>query len=143
MKMSEAFPSKWLTAADLNNKEHVLTIQDVQMQEVGSNPVDNCPCVYFQGAAKALVLNKTNGNTIVGQHGDDTTGWVGKQITIYPTQTEFGGKMVPCIRVKLAAAPAATGPALAHTAIPETGMADNTDIESENPGAGLGNEISF
>jgi hypothetical protein len=36
--------------------------------------------------------------------------WAGKAITVYPTETEFRGKMTRCIRVRLDAPAAATQP---------------------------------
>jgi hypothetical protein len=99
MKMSEAFPAKWLSAPDLKGKDITLTISDVRMEEVGTPP-ERLPAVYFRGAGKGLVLNKTNGQTIADQLGDDTDHWIGKQITIFPTSTDFQGRQVACIRVR-------------------------------------------
>lgn len=99
MKMSQAFPSKWLQASDLQGRDITVTIEDVHMEQVGQPP-ENCPVVFFRGAGKALVLNKTNGQTIADQHGDDTDYWRGKQITLFPTSTDFQGRQVACIRVR-------------------------------------------
>ena len=99
MKMSQAFPSKWLQASDLQGRDIALTIQDVVMEQVGQPP-ENLPVVFFHGAGKALVLNKTNGQTIADMHGDDTDHWRGKQVTLFPTSTDFQGRQVACIRVR-------------------------------------------
>ena len=99
MKISEAFPSKYVTAPDLNGQDRTLIIENVTSESVGKPPQVR-PVVYFNGAQKGLVLNQTNGNTIALHHGDEMNNWGGKQITIYPTTTEFGSKVVDCIRVR-------------------------------------------
>ena len=99
MKISEAFPSKYVTAPDLNGQDCTLTIKSVTQESVG-NPPQIRPVVYFERTEKGLVLNQTNGNTIALHHGDEMNNWRGKQIQIYPTTTEFAGKIVDCIRVR-------------------------------------------
>jgi hypothetical protein len=96
--MSDAFPSKWLSAADLRGKTHELTIEKVEMEDVGDTREK--PVVYFTGKGKGLVLNITNANAIVDLFGDDTDGWKGRTIKLYPTRVDFKGKMVDAIRVK-------------------------------------------
>lgn len=99
MKMSEAFPSPYVQAHELQGRDVKVQIHSVTMEIVG-NPPENLPVVHFANTKKSLVLNKTNGNTIAALHGDDTDLWNGKEVTLYATTTEFGGKIVPCIRVR-------------------------------------------
>jgi len=99
MKISDAFPSKYISAADLNDQAVVVTIEKIRMEEIGDQ--EEKPVVYFSGRNKGLVLNKTNATTIAGIHGQDTDDWVGKSISLFPTQTEFQGRAVECIRVKI------------------------------------------
>jgi hypothetical protein len=57
--------------------------------------------VYFQNKQKGIVLNKTNAKKIIEISGSALTEeWHGTQIKIYPTETEFGGETVDCIRIK-------------------------------------------
>jgi len=56
--------------------------------------------VMFDGKEKGLVLNKTNAQLIAEQHGQDLASWKGREISIYPTTTDFGGERVECIRVE-------------------------------------------
>jgi len=102
MKINDVFPSKYLSAADLDGKTVKVVIEDVKMEEIGEgdNVVDKA-VMYFRGKQKALVLNKTNWNTISDIHGEDTDSWGGGEILLFPTQTEFQGRAVACIRVKL------------------------------------------
>ena len=53
----------------------------------------------FVGKEKGLILNKTNAMTISHVYGPDTDGWKGKEIFLYSTKVDFGGQMVPAIRV--------------------------------------------
>lgn len=103
MRISEAFPTKYVSAPDLQGKDINLTINHVAMESVGS-PSENLPVIYFMGTQKGLVLNKTNGQTIAEQHGDESDQWQGKKITLYPTSTDYAGRTVPCIRVRTAMA---------------------------------------
>ena len=60
------------------------------------------------------MLNKTNNRTIRGAYGDDTAGWIGKIIVLFPTMVDMRGKMTPALRVRIPppkqAAAAATAP---------------------------------
>jgi hypothetical protein len=47
------------------------------------------------------VLNRVNNRTLRGAFGDDTAGWTGKVIIIFPMMVEMRGKMVPGIRVRI------------------------------------------
>lgn len=96
MDINSAFPSNFLKATDLNGRRVTVTISHVLPEKVGD---DVKPCVYFQGAEKGLVLNKTNANEIAVMHGFETDHWVGKKIVVYPTTTDFQGRRVACIRV--------------------------------------------
>jgi len=57
--------------------------------------------VWFDNHKRGLALNKTNLRTLWGAFGDDMSGWVGKIIEVFPTQTDFGGRMVAALRVRM------------------------------------------
>lgn len=100
MNINQAFPSKFLKASDLNDETHVVKIADVKIEQVGQNQ-DTKPVAYFEGKKKGLVLNKTNSRKIANIAGSpETEDWVGVEVAIFPTETEFGGESVECIRVK-------------------------------------------
>lgn len=105
MKISTAFPSKYLRAADLPENGQVdLVIANVQLEDVGDD--DQRPVLYFQGKTKGVVLNKTNSGVISNKYGDETDKWLGQPIALYATETSFQGKMVACIRMRTPKAPA-------------------------------------
>ena len=58
------------------------------------------PVVWFEGKEKGLALNKTNSKIIATLYGNDTAGWVGKRVTLYPTKTSMGPETVDCVRVR-------------------------------------------
>ena len=59
------------------------------------------------------MLNKTNNRTIRGAFGDDTADWIGKIIVVFPTMTDFRGKMTPALRVRIPPPKQATAAAAA------------------------------
>lgn len=102
MNIDNAFPSNYLKASDLGDNQPVVTIDRVEVEAVGRDK-EMKPILYFRGKEKGLVLNKTNGRKIAELLGSkDTEDWIGGQIRIYATETEFGGETVECIRIKAA-----------------------------------------
>ena len=99
VKMSEAFPSRYVKASDLGGKPLELEMSSVEMEDLGQG--DMKPVVYFAGHKKGLVLNKTNGGNIAKAYGDSADGWTGKAVVIFPTEVDFRGDTVPAIRVRI------------------------------------------
>lgn len=112
MKTSEAFPSDYLKASDLNGQAVTVTIASAELVEFGkNNDKESKLLIKFVGKKRGLICNKTNAKTIEKVCGsDDTDDWIGKRITIEPREVEFGSEMVWAIRVSLKA-PAAAKPA--------------------------------
>ena len=97
MKIGAAFPGQYLKAADLQGKRVRVTIESVDMEDIGG---ETKPVVRFQGKSRGIVLNKTNANAIWGINGsDDTDDWPGTEIILFPSKTDFQGKRVDCIRI--------------------------------------------
>jgi len=99
----DSIPSKWLKAADLDGKPHLMTIKGFSVEAM--NDGSKCPCVWFRepvaGEHKGFILNVTNGKSIEAISGSkDTDNWKGKVIVIYPTETDLKGERVDCIRVR-------------------------------------------
>ncbi len=100
--VSEAFPSNYLKAADLNNRTVKVTIDKVIFEEIGQNK-DKKPVMYFDKVKKGLVLNKTNATEIATTHGDQMEGWTGKDIELFSMMVPFQGQNVAAIRVRAVA----------------------------------------
>jgi hypothetical protein len=98
MNIDDAFPSKYLKAEDLNGKPYTLTMREVCMLEIDEGREK--AVLFFAESQKGLVLNQTNTNVIKSLFTKYTEQWAGKKIVVYPAQTDFRGKIVPCIRVR-------------------------------------------
>jgi hypothetical protein len=97
MKISDAFPSNYLKATDLQDRNVIVSINYVKMDKIGE---DDKPVLFFVGKEKGMVLNKTNANNIAAIYGDDTQAWRDKEIVLFPAMVDFQGKTVEAIRVR-------------------------------------------
>jgi hypothetical protein len=103
MKKSQAFPSRFLNAADLNDKPRGLTIKSVQQELLGNGTEEKKQktVLHFEGERKGMVLNVTNWNSVVDVTGeDDSDNWPTHRIELYPWMTEMKGVPTPCIRIR-------------------------------------------
>jgi hypothetical protein len=103
------YPSKYLSAADLKGQEVTCQIAKIKMEQMSDG--EEKPVLYFVGAEKAMVLNKTNARTIAQLHGDDYDVWPGKRIILFAVPVEFGGQMTMGVRVKPSSGPYPDPPA--------------------------------
>jgi hypothetical protein len=97
-KLSNLFPSNYLSAGDLPDEGLDVTIVSMDQQKMPDGAEKSV--IYFKEWEKGMVLNKVNAKSIAALYGDETDDWEEKRITIWPTETPFNGDMVPCIRVK-------------------------------------------
>jgi hypothetical protein len=102
MNIEQAFPSKYLRAADLPEETLTpFTIESVTIEEIGRDKQKK-PVIYFDGESKGFVANKTNCKTIAKVLGSaETDEWIGKSIKLYRTEVQFADEMVESIRVSL------------------------------------------
>jgi hypothetical protein len=123
MKLSLAFPSRYLKADDLpKTGTKAAKIKSVDLEEVGMDREKKL-VISFHGMTKQLIVNKTNANSIAKVTGsEDTDDWVGKTIHLFRTTAQFGAEECECIRVKTN--PTALAPA-AETGEPEPDDGDN------------------
>ncbi len=125
MKISEAYPSKYLKAADLDGQDRTVSIRACVQEELGQgSEMEVKPVLYFDGGQKGLVLNKTNATAIAEDYGDDTEAWIGRDIVLFAREVDFKGKPTLSIRVRVQNAqqavvpprPTATTPAASDAA---------------------------
>ena len=98
--IDEIYPqpkSNHLKAEDLNGHEVKAEVSGYEL--VGFDDGQKI-VLKFSGKDKTLVLNKTNAKAIGAAFSKDPDAWIGKEINIYPATTEYGGKTVPCLRVR-------------------------------------------
>lgn len=106
LRVSLAFPTKYISAADLGGKAHVLEISDVTIEDLpvtgGSKKTERKVIVSFKGAKKQWVLIKTCARVLQRAHGDEMRAWVGKKVELYPsTCVSFGEPNTPCVRARV------------------------------------------
>jgi hypothetical protein len=108
MTRDEVFPSKYLKAADLKGKAHIVTIESAPYETLKSLDGQETQKIvlYFKNAPKSLPLNATNFDAVCDATGcSDTEDWPGQRIELYATKTTMGGKAVDCIRIRRPSAP--------------------------------------
>lgn len=100
MNLNDAFPSKYLKAADLDGQQVKVRINRYEIEEMTDHKKK--PVLYFGGQEKGLVLNKTNGTLIGANYGDEFDGWIGKEIVLFDTiVNDPQGRPVAAIRVRM------------------------------------------
>lgn len=97
MRISQAFPSNYIKAADLQDRNVMVKMDRVEVEKIGE---DEKPVLYFVGKEKGLVLNKTNASNIATAYGDNTDDWRDQEIVLFPAMVDFQGRTVEAIRVR-------------------------------------------
>lgn len=90
--------SNYLKAEDLGGREVPVTIEKTEVIELNKK---HKLYLSFVGKEKGLVLNKTNAAVIAKEYGDEYNTWGSKPIILFPTVTEYEGKTVDCIRIRI------------------------------------------
>ena len=96
------FDSEYLASWDLDD-DITVVIAKVVAGEVGGHQGSDKqkrPIMYFEGAKKGMVCNKTNAKSIASLYGNDTDAWIGKKITLYVGECEAFGEVMSCLRVR-------------------------------------------
>ena len=133
VNMVDAFPSKYLKAADLQDRQARATMDHVDMETIADGE-DKKPVLYFSKsnleavAKKGLVLNKTNNKTIMTAYGIHSEKWKGKELILFMAIVDFRGDQVEAIRVRV------PKPQKAPATPPK-----QQEEEAENPGEGFDN----
>ena len=131
MRISEAYPSKYLKAADLAGQDRTVSIRACIQEELGQgSEMEVKPVLYFNGGQKGLVLNKTNAQAIVEDYGDDTEAWAGQEIVLFIQKVTFQGKLMPAIRVRTQATPQ---PVVQRAPAPPAPVPDAAPLDDEIP----------
>lgn len=95
--IDDLYPSKYLSASDLQGKEPTVTITQITMEKMTDGQVK--PCIFANNRPKGIILNKTNAMSIASLYGKNTDGWIGKKIKLVKVWTDFQGKPVEAIRI--------------------------------------------
>ena len=93
---------EFISEADLHGKQVQVTIAAAALEDipdVNGNKKQRVTLKFTKGS-KRLILNKTNVKTLVKLHGAETDNWLGKVVTLVPTECQAFGQTVPCVRIK-------------------------------------------
>lgn len=106
----DAYQGNFLEAADLAGREVQVKIEKVappnSIKSEDGRPITK-PVLYFEGASKGLILNKTNAKRIVlfyCPRAKTLEEWIGTKITLHNEEDrrpDMGGARGPCVRVKM------------------------------------------
>ena len=78
--MADAFPSKYLTALDVEGKDIEAVIESVDYEKMRDGAEK--PVATFEGLSKSIVLNKTKAKVLFDITGSmDFDDWVGTKVT--------------------------------------------------------------
>ena len=147
------YAGNYIKADDLNGQTFSAVITGVERVEIPETDgsVRQKAAVTLQGWPAKLLLNKTNFEVIANAYGRQSSGWIGRQLEVYPDTTSFSGRTVACVRVRVprAIAPANAFPgssalaippavALAITSTPQSAVASPTA-----PAAALSGELPY
>ena len=95
------YDKKHLGAWDLDGRDVTVEIAKVTRGELKNKAgTDKKPIVHFRGTEKTLPLNVTTRDIVAGMYGYKAKDWVGKCVTLYPTQVPFGPRTIDAIRVR-------------------------------------------
>src|SRR6516164_3889241 len=85
------YGSKYLSVADLKDGEPRLKIGKVEVAELREkNGASKRKYVmWFEGADKGLVVNKTNAKKLADAYGKQTQKWIGQIVQLYSEDTTF------------------------------------------------------
>ena len=103
MNINQTFPSKWIKASDLQGRTFKLTIHDVTLEQFQDGTQK--PAVWFVGREKAMILNKTNAETIAAMYGEETDTWKGRELEVFSMKVQGPNGIVDGIRVRIPDAP--------------------------------------
>ncbi len=96
-KVSDMFPSKWLTAAEVEGQVHQLVISAYGKESYDEG---DKMTLSFQGAKKGMVLNHTNRGTLVWLFGDEADNWIGQTVELFTEPVNFKGKISAGLKLR-------------------------------------------
>ena len=96
------YPSKYLKAADLGDREVTKTIGAVKLEDLegADGTKKQKVIVTFKDAKKQWVMPRTCGEALRLMFGKETNAWTGKRVTLYSRKVDSFGEEVDAVRVK-------------------------------------------
>ena len=86
------YGSKYLSVADLKDGEPQLKIGKVEVAELRekNGTTKRKYVMWFEGADKGLVVNKTNAKKLADAYSKQPQKWIGQAVQLYTEDTTFG-----------------------------------------------------
>jgi hypothetical protein len=105
--LDSCYGSKYLGAADLGDRKirtRIAKIRKEMMPSRDGKPARARFVVSFTTLDKSMVLNATNKNSLVDALGGKPADWINAEIGLYTEATQFGGKSMRGLRLKVLSA---------------------------------------
>jgi len=90
MDMTQFLGGDWLKCEHLQGQDVPVQIESVSVEKYDNG--DERPVLHFVGQKRKLGLNQTNLKQVMAFYGNDSDGWVGQWITLYPDLTVRNGE---------------------------------------------------
>jgi len=105
--LNDCYGSKYLSAADLGDKKIRTRIAKIRKEPMRQQSGTERPkfVIYFTNLDKPMVLNATNKIALVDALGSLPADWIGAEVGIYAENTQFAGKPVKGLRLRMLSAP--------------------------------------
>jgi len=134
--LNDCYGSKYLSAADLGDKKIRTRLAKIRKEPMRQQSGTERPkfVIYFTTLDKPMVLNATNKITLVDALGSLPADWIGAEVGIYAENTQFAGKPVKGLRLRVLSPPkrSASKPEPAKPPKP-TKPAGNEEVPWEDP----------
>jgi hypothetical protein len=101
--LNDCYGSKYLSAADLGDKKIRTRIAKIRKETMRQQSGAERPkfVLYFTTLDKPMVLNSTNKIALVERLGGVPADWIGAEIGLYTENTQFAGKPVKGLRLRV------------------------------------------
>ena len=99
MEYDDIYKNRWIKADDIGDEDLILTIKDVNAEEVGADKEMKL-VLTFKDQEKGLALNKTNAENLKDRFGATPNDWIGKKIALYTTEVDYAGKTTLAVRIR-------------------------------------------
>ena len=105
--LNDCYGSKYLSAADLGDKKIRTRLAKIRKEPMRQQSGTERPkfVIYFTTLDKPMVLNATNKIALVDALGGVPADWIGAEVGIYAENTQFAGKPVKGLRLRVLSAP--------------------------------------
>lgn len=103
LKVSETYPSQYLTAADLHGKRlrvSIASVEEVEVPDFNDKSITRRRIlVGFKGANKKMLVGARNANILADAISDDCDQWVGQTIELFAQRESVAGVLKDVLKV--------------------------------------------